>query len=662
MTDVLRVVPSDSVELVENPVLKTITVKVKDFDKLAKTEDIQSQAANWCGSAAGTENAIELTVTPELTAYVPGHTFRFISSAANSDAVTVNISDRGAVALKKNSGIALGPGDIQDDSVVEIVFDGTFFKLREQVTVAALASGNASSSIGFRQGGDGALDSNLEDKVREIVSRAGYVTADAFNAAKVGKVSIDAFKRVRAPSFIAGDEELFGDTLRDSFVDGRNLNGGTNCHSFASRIIIADVTDIGTFGAYDFTGELLGGHNQNHVYGYQDRFRNNQSAGGVLQNSAGFISQTSHAGGGTILDRIAYLADPMVVTGSGTILAQRGFVANHMGSALSNVGFWCGQTSATGWAFYAPNGGKSYHAGQFGIGTEPIPGVLLNLDAGTGGGDTVCTRTNKIGGYSGYHTGSGKHYFEGDVGIGVDPNPPTAPLLVASPGGVTCFTASNAGSALFGAVGDFSVGFVNNGVVRFEVDAVTGHTHAGVDNVQSLGTAALRWSVVYAGSATILTSDRNAKQQIQAIDNAVMRACAKIDFCQYKLNEAVDAKGDAARWHFGVIAQDVKAAFESEGLDPFAYGLLCFDKWDDKFTHHPAKYKEIPAELSSMVGDNGKPLVLVEARKELVSEAWDEHVIVAGERYGVRYDELMCLKMAFLQSRVAALCFVGEGR
>lgn len=29
--------------------------------------------------------------------------------------------------------------------------------------------------------------------------------------------------------------------------------------------------------------------------------------------------------------------------------------------------------------------------------------------------------------------------------------------------------------------------------------------------------------------------------------------------------------------------QDVKAAFEDEGLDPFAYSPLCYDAWADEF-------------------------------------------------------------------------------
>ena len=37
---------------------------------------------------------------------------------------------------------------------------------------------------------------------------------------------------------------------------------------------------------------------------------------------------------------------------------------------------------------------------------------------------------------------------------------------------------------------------------------------------------------------------------------------------------------DGIRIHTGLIAQEIKKAFEGEGLDPFKYGVLCFDEWD----------------------------------------------------------------------------------
>jgi hypothetical protein len=39
-----------------------------------------------------------------------------------------------------------------------------------------------------------------------------------------------------------------------------------------------------------------------------------------------------------------------------------------------------------------------------------------------------------------------------------------------------------------------------------------------------------------------------------------------------------------ARFHFGIIAQDLKAAFEAEGLDAERYGMFMYDTWTDEET------------------------------------------------------------------------------
>lgn len=143
----------------------------------------------------------------------------------------------------------------------------------------------------------------------------------------------------------------------------------------------------------------------------------------------------------------------------------------------------------------------------------------------------------------------------------------------------------------------------------------------GTDNTLSIGRATNRVSVVYAGTGTINTSDQREKQQIGDIDAAALRAVRRIAFRQFKFNDAVSEKGaEGARWHFGVIAQQVKEAFEAEGLDPFAYGLLCYDEWPET--------PEVRDETGNVI-DAARP---------------------AGNRYGVRYEELFALKLAALEA------------
>jgi hypothetical protein len=171
--------------------------------------------------------------------------------------------------------------------------------------------------------------------------------------------------------------------------------------------------------------------------------------------------------------------------------------------------------------------------------------------------------------------------------------------------------------------------FQHNGVAALY--ASTTSVTSGRDNLSSLGTAVARWSTVYAGTGTINTSDERSKQQIKPVDDAALRAWSRVEYVQYKFNDAVEEKGDGARWHFGLIAQRVKEAFEAEGLDAFDYGLLCYDEWG-----------ETPA-VEEQRDDDGN--IVVEA----------EPYRPAGNRYGIRYEEALALECAYLRSKIDRL-------
>ena len=130
----------------------------------------------------------------------------------------------------------------------------------------------------------------------------------------------------------------------------------------------------------------------------------------------------------------------------------------------------------------------------------------------------------------------------------------------------------------------------------------------------SLGESALRWSDIYAVNSTITNSDERLKQDIEDLSDAELRVATALKGLvkKYRFRDAVEAKGDNARIHVGVMAQQVIAAFESEGLDPMRYGIVCYDEWD--------------AELDS----EGNELV------------------AAGNRYSIRYEELLAFIIAAL--------------
>ena len=101
------------------------------------------------------------------------------------------------------------------------------------------------------------------------------------------------------------------------------------------------------------------------------------------------------------------------------------------------------------------------------------------------------------------------------------------------------------------------------------------------DNARDLGASAKRWDDVYATNGTIQTSDRNEKQDIEELTEAETRVAqkAKTLLRKFRWKSAVEEKGEDARIHFGIIAQDLVQAFEDEGLDAGRYGMFTRDEW-----------------------------------------------------------------------------------
>ena len=122
------------------------------------------------------------------------------------------------------------------------------------------------------------------------------------------------------------------------------------------------------------------------------------------------------------------------------------------------------------------------------------------------------------------------------------------------------------------------------------------------DDVKDLGSSAARWRDIYAGNATIQTSDANEKQDIEALSDAEQRvavACKGL-LRKFRWKSAVEEKGDEARIHFGIIAQDLQAAFEAEGLDAGRYAMFINSEWTDEETGEPrsrmgVRYSELLA-------------------------------------------------------------------
>lgn len=148
------------------------------------------------------------------------------------------------------------------------------------------------------------------------------------------------------------------------------------------------------------------------------------------------------------------------------------------------------------------------------------------------------------------------------------------------------------GDQTIGGVKTFSAGILTNAVsvssgtnlsLNGTVTVVNGNSLVpNLDNTYSLGAASFRWSTVFAGTGTINTSDLNSKQDIALLDDAEKRVALRIktQIKKFRFKDAVVKKGNDARIHIGVIAQEVGDAFRAEGLDPNRYGIFCYDEWE----------------------------------------------------------------------------------
>lgn len=432
------------------------------------------------------------------------------------------------------------------------------------------------SKIGFLQSGFGAVKRSVMAKLNEFVTRNDFNSDADFNLAKANKLSRDAQGRLRTQLFIAGTEELVGSSIRDAFVVGRNVEGATDCHAFADRTVLKNVTDYGGYGTFDGTTKVEGAHTQNHVFSFQDR--TNFGGSGNLQNQAGLYSRPIHSGSGVIDSRRAVDIYDVTKTGTGTVTEQIGILIRDLVNAVNNVAFNIAQT--TGYAIFAPGGAPSYHKGQLRIGANA------------------------------------------DIGAQISAQDPTGV-------GAAAWMSGTASAARIGGTGNFPLQVFTNGAVRLEILSSTNSytVRPGADNTQPLGDVTKRWAQLYAGTATISTSDAREKTAVRALTALEIAAAKDLakEIGAFRFLASFAEKGGSAREHIGMTVQRAIEVMESHGLDPFGYSFICYDEWEAE---------------SEVRGFDG----------EVEREA-----MPAGNRYSFRFEGLLAFIVAGFEARLAAL-------
>jgi hypothetical protein len=182
-----------------------------------------------------------------------------------------------------------------------------------------------------------------------------------------------------------------------------------------------------------------------------------------------------------------------------------------------------------------------------------------------------------------------------------------------SDGSLLNFTKDGTTSGSIGTLsGDLNIGSGDTGLdFSAGLDAIMPYnpsTNGLRDNTIDLGQSSVRFDDIYATNGTIQTSDRNEKQDIEALSDAEQRVAvaAKGLLRKFRWRSSVAENGDDARIHFGIIAQDLQAAFEAEGLDAGRYAMFTSNTWTDEETGEErtrlgVRYSELLAFIISAI-------------------------------------------------------------
>lgn len=189
----------------------------------------------------------------------------------------------------------------------------------------------------------------------------------------------------------------------------------------------------------------------------------------------------------------------------------------------------------------------------------------------------------------------------------------------------------------------------SGGVLIDNNTSITGNFLPSADNTYSLGNTSFRFSQTWCTAGAFNTSDARLKTEVTPLNDIEKQAAAALskEIGTWQWLESIKDKGvDKARHHVGLTVQRAQEVLESFGLDPWRYGFMSYDKWDDEFVEHAA------IEAADAVLDEDGNIVTPEIEAK---DAWTQQTKVAGDAYAFRYDQLNLFIAAGIEYRLAAL-------
>jgi hypothetical protein len=634
--------------------------------------------------SASTVDEIDASVSAALGSGVLATSYQF-----TGDGTTVDFTLAGGITDIPNSQsiIATIDGVTQHTDTYsvsgKVVTFSTAPPLNGDIQVrfnAYLGTANDASAITYNQGGTGASSRTVENKLQESVSVKdfGAVGDGVTDDTATIQAAIDTDKNV---VFSEGSYMASGLTVNNNQQCFTAVGGNTKITKNANGTIISGSGDDLYFGGIDFRGNassytgdnisltgnritftdncgssdaagralkatggairIYGGHNTwattatgvsdydieigvsgtATLYHYLTAIRTGHSDGGILLVDCG--SQTvigcqigklniskgtgpSGTNGGMVVSNR--------VLGNVTVgLSNCNLIGNQFSSSSTTLAFLLG----TSQCYYMGNSSPLAitNAGNVNnhIYREVSSGSINEIKLGPD------TNTNYIKINDPDHEFSGHVTLQNNKALKIKDSAGTLRNAIALSSGDdwTIGTGTGANFMNIGA-GSGGIYLVVDGASRFQATPSSFRPHG--DNAHTLGTSSQRFSVVYAGTGTINTSDEREKTELLDLDLAELSVAKELKGAikKFKFNDAVKAKGDGARIHVGVGAQTVKSIFESHGLVAEDYALFCYDEWDAE---------------DAILNDDGTVL---------------KESLAAGNRYGIRYEELLAFIISTL--------------
>lgn len=133
---------------------------------------------------------------------------------------------------------------------------------------------------------------------------------------------------------------------------------------------------------------------------------------------------------------------------------------------------------------------------------------------------------------------------------------------------------------------------------------------AAVNGYTNLGSGNYRWKQLFATTATISTSDRNLKKDIDQLTDTHLDFFLKLQPVSFLFKD-----GESGRTHIGFIAQDVEQAMSECGLTDLDFAGFCKDQKVEVFFEEDENGDKIEKERP-ILDENGNPEYIYSLRYE----------------------------------------------